>query len=77
MIYIAGTFVMEGGTCRAHRDMLATINVVIVVVVQMPGEESVVPVLQQPLDRLETVRGVFPGRLVQKQKRPTCFGTFT
>jgi hypothetical protein len=39
VIHVPGTLVVKGGPGGAHRDVFVTTNVVVVVVMQMSGEE--------------------------------------
>jgi len=74
VIHIARTFVVEGGSRGPHRDVFVTIEFVVVVIVQMPSEERVVPILEQCLNRRETRRGIFSGRLMQGTGRSNDHG---
>ena len=64
---------MKGGADGSHGDVLVTVYVIVVVIVQVPREPGVVTALKQLLDRLEALRRSFPGRIMDEQKSPASY----
>ena len=53
VVHVTGAFLVEGGPDGSHRDVLVTIDLVVVVIVQVTCKERVLPALQHFLNRLE------------------------
>jgi hypothetical protein len=64
VIDIARAFLVERGTGRSHGNVLVAVDHVVVIVVKMPGNEGVVPILQLILNCLEAGRWPLPCRFV-------------
>lgn len=61
---------------RSHRDVLMAIDQIVVVVVQMAGEDRVFSALEHRLDRHEAVGRILPGGFMQEQEGPARIGVF-
>ena len=66
VIHIARAVVVPRGARGSYGDVVAPIDVVVVIVVQVPREERVGSVLEERVDGLEALRRIFPTWLMHE-----------